>query len=198
MSKRVSVCASAAMILAVLWVLGNTNAFAQAGEEDVGEVAALGGVAFGGASGTQPTVTGGAGLAFSRHGMVLVETSFMPLGNRTIQDWPLRGTVTRSDLLDFGVNFHIRFPIGRHWAPYGIAGAGLLWNLIRADVVTHGVVPIVRHFDQFNGALNTGGGLRYYITPNWGIRPEVKVIVSRHTYTSIAMGIFWVAPTNWP
>jgi hypothetical protein len=186
------------MILAVLWVLGNTNAFAQAGEEDVGEVAALGGVAFGGASGTQPTVTGGAGLAFSRHGMVIVDTMFMPLGNRTIQNWPLRDTVNRSYLLDFGLDFHVRFPIGHRWAPYAIAGTGLLWNLIRQDTVTPHGVPLVRHFDQFNGALHTGGGLRYYITDNWGIRPEVKVIVSKHTYTSIAMGIFWVAPTNWP
>jgi hypothetical protein len=122
----------------------------------------------------------------------------MPLGNRTIQSWPDRAFVNRSYLIDFGVDFHVRIPVGKHWAPYGIAGTGLLWNLVRADLVNAKGLTVVRHFDQFNGALHTGGGLRYYVNQNWGIRPEVKVIVSKHVYTMIAVGIFYVTPTNWP
>jgi hypothetical protein len=189
---------STMMAIAILWVLNGALAFAQSGETDVGEVAALGGVAVGGASGTQGTVTGGAGNAFARHGMVLVDTMFMPLGNRTIQPWPDRRFVDRSFLLDFGLDFHIRFPVKPRFAPYGIAGAGLLWGFFREDTVDRRGRPLVRHFDQFNGALHTGGGVRYYIGDNWGIRPEVKVIVSKHVYTLIQMGVFWVAPTNWP
>jgi len=186
------------MAIAFLWVLTCPAAFAQSGDESAGEVAALGGAAFGGASGTQGTVTGGAGLAFSRHGMVMVDTMFMPLGNRTIQSWPDRNTVDRSFLLDFGLDFHIRFPVKPRFAPYAIAGTGLLWGLLRQDTVDRFGRPLVRHFDQFNGALHTGGGVRYYIGDTWGIRPEVKVIVSKHVYTVVQMGIFWVAPPNWP
>jgi hypothetical protein len=185
------------MVLAV-WFPGTPRAYAQAGEDDVGELAGLAGAALGGASGTQAAVTGSAGVAFSRHGMIFVDTLFMPLGDRTIQNWPLRATVNRSYLIDFGVDFHIRVPIHRKWAPYGIVGTGLLWNLFRQDALTAFGEPFTRHFNQFNGAFHTGGGLRYYINENWGIRPEVKVIVSNHVYTTIAFGVFWVAPTNWP
>jgi Outer membrane protein beta-barrel domain len=185
-------------IVVCMWMAGTPGAFAQSGEDNIGEVAGLGGAAFGGASGTQPTVTGGAGVAFSRYGMALVETTFMPLGNHTIQNWPDRATVTRSDLLDFGVDFHIRIPVKRRLAPYAIAGTGLLWNLVRADTFNRAGVLVVRHFDEFNGALHTGAGLRYYIRENWGIRPEVKVIVSKQVYTLVSFGIFYVTPTNWP
>jgi hypothetical protein len=186
------------MAIAVLWVVTGAGAFAQSGEDDVGELAVLGGAAVGGASGTQATVTGGAGLAFSRYGMVLVDTMFMPLDHRTIQPWPDRGTVHRSDLLDFGLDFHIRFPVKPRLAPYAILGGALLWDILRQDTVDRRGRPLVRHFDQFNGALHTGGGLRYYIGESWGIRPEVKVIVSKHVYTLVQIGVFWVVPTNWP
>jgi hypothetical protein len=198
MSNRRSVWVAAGIVISVLWVLETPCAFAQSGEDNVGEIAGLGGVAFGGSSGTQPTATGGAGVAFSRHGMVFVDTLFMPLGSRTIQDWPARATVDRSDLLDFSVDFHIRFPVKQRLAPYGILGVGLLWDLVRQDTVNRRGLPVVRKFDQFNGAFHTGGGLRYYISPNWGIRPEFKVIVSKHVYTSVAFGVFYVTPTNWP
>jgi hypothetical protein len=180
-------------------MLAPAGAFAQYyWENNPGEIAGMGGIAFGGGSGTQAAATGSAGVAFSRYGMALVDTLFMPLGSRTIQNWPDRATVNRSYLLDFGLDFHIRFHPDGRWSPYAIAGTGLLWNLIRQDTFIHNDVPLVRHFNQFNGALHTGGGMRYYIGENWGIRPEFKVIVSKHTYTLMSVGVFYVTPPNWP
>jgi hypothetical protein len=196
MSNRRSIQV-AAVAFAALYLWNAPAAFGQSADSSAGEVAVLGGVTLGG-TGARPTVTGGAGVAFSRYGMALVETTFLPLGDHTIQNWPGRDTVRRSDLLDFAVNFHVRIPVTPHLAPYGIVGTGLLWNLFRQDTFTPTGVPFTRHFNQFNGALNTGGGLRYYIGDNWGIRPEVKVTVSKHTYTTIAFGIFYVTPPNWP
>jgi hypothetical protein len=198
MSNRTMAGASTAMVAAILWVLGGTGAYAQAGEDDVGELAGMAGGAFGGASGTQPVATGSAGLAFSRHGMIFVDTLYMPLGNRTIEDSRPRAAVHHSHLLDFSVDFHIRFPIHERWAPYTILGTGLLWNFLTADAVNRRGVPGVHHFDEFKGAFHTGAGLRYYVRPTWGIRPEVKVIVSNHVYTVVSFGVFWVAPTYWP
>jgi hypothetical protein len=169
---------------------------AQAGDYDVGEVAGLGGGVFGG--GTHGSATGSAGVAFSRHGMVLVDTSYIPMGSRTLQGWPDRSTVARSYTIDFGLDFHIRFPIKRRWEPYGIVGTGVLWNLVRQNTFDKRGVPLVRHFDQWNGAGHTGGGLRYYIGDHWGIRPECRVIVSTHVYTQLMFGIFYVTPPDWP
>lgn len=171
-------------------------AFAQAGETDAGEVAALGGGTFG--IGAQPAVAGSAGTSFSRHGMALLETTYMPMGNYTIQSWPDRSTVKRSYVFDFGFDIHIRIPVGKRWEPYGIAGAGLLWNIVRQnDVDAHGV-QVVRQWDQFNGALHTGAGVRYYIGENWGIRPQFKVIVSKQVYSQLMVGVFYVTPPDWP
>jgi hypothetical protein len=194
-TKRL-VCHGAAFLLAAAWCGVPPRAFAQAGDYDVGEIAALGGGVFG--AGSHGTATGSAGVAFSRHGMVLFNTSYIPMGNNTIQPWPDRATINHSYTLDFGFDFHIRFPIRNRWEPYGIVGAGALWNVIRQNTFDVHDVRVVRHFDQWNGALHTGGGLRYYIGQNWGIRPECRVIVSKHTYTQLTVGIFYVTPPDWP
>src|SRR5215475_8251849 len=145
-----SVPAAAAAIV-ILWILVPRAHAQYYWDNNPGEIAAMGGVAVGGASGTQGTGTGSAGVAFSRHGMALIDTLFMPLGSRTIQNWPDRATVNRSYLLDFGLDFHIRFRADGRWSPYAIAGTGLLWNLIRQDTFIHNDVALVRHFNQFNG-----------------------------------------------
>lgn len=189
------------ILVAVIGAIDTHGAFAQSAETEAGEVVGLGGVAFGGGSsgiGAKPLLTGGTGVAFSRYGMVLIETLFMPLGEHTIQGWPNRSTVQRSYLLDFGVDFNIRIPLRSRWAPYAIAGTGLLWNLVRERTVDSRGIASVRHFEQFNGALHTGGGLRYYIGEKWGIRPEVKVIVSKQVYTAVSAGVFYILPSNWP
>jgi hypothetical protein len=196
MGKKRLVFPGAALLLAALCCGVPNRALAQAGQTDVGELSALGGGVFG--AGSHPTVNGGAGVAFSRYGMALFDTSFFPLGTNTIQNWPDRATVNRSRVLDFGFDFHIRFPIKHHWEPYGIAGAGALWNIVQQNTVDRRGITVVRHFDQWNGALHTGGGLRYYIGHDWGIRPECKVIVSKGVYTQLMVGIFWVTPPDWP
>ena len=171
-------------------------ALAQSGDTDVGEIAVSGGGTLG--IGAHPAVKGSAGVAFSRYGMALFQTSFSPLGSETIQRWPAGSTVERSHVLDFGVDFHIRVPIRERWAPYGIVGAGLLWDMVRQHAVDSLGVTRTIHYDQLNGALHTGAGLRYYVGKNWGIRPELEVIVSHRTYTQLTVGIFYVTPTEWP
>jgi len=174
---------------------------AQAGGDDHGEVSAQGGVTFGGGSpgiGAQPTVTAASGAAFSRYGMVLIGATYMPLGNHTIQNWPSPDTINRSHLMDFGVDFHIRIPVRDKWEPYFIAGGGVLWNFLQAESVNSAGARVVKQYDQVNGAFHTGGGVRYYVGEQWGIRPEVKVIVSKQIYTSISMGVFYSLPAGWP
>jgi hypothetical protein len=186
---------TAVTVLAGVWWIAPPDAFAQS-ETDVGEVAALGGGSLG--TGANPVVMGSAGIAFSRYGMALFDLSFMPLGQHTIQPWPARSTVTRSYLYDFGVDFHVRVPVGERWAPYGIVGTGLLWNIIHQDTVDSYGLALGKRFYQFNGALHTGGGVRYYVRKGWGIRSEVRVVVSKEVYTQLLAGIFYVTPSTWP
>lgn len=196
MYTRIFVGNTAVVALVAISWFRPAVAVAQPPDSEAGEVAGFVGGAFG--MGTKPTAAGSAGVAISRYAMALFDTSFLPMGQHTIQPWPPRSTVDRSYLLDFGVDFHIRIPIKERWAPYGIVGTGLLWNMVRQHTVNSQGQTMVNHYDQFNGALHTGAGLRYYISPNWGIRPEVKVVVSKQTYVQAMVGIFYVTPPNWP
>lgn len=179
--------------LALFCALGISLASAQSGDAENGELAAFGAVGLG--AGTQPVGGGSAGVAFSRHGMVLFDFSFMPMGKNTLQGWPAATTVQRSNLYDFAIDFHVRVPVNDRWEPYAIIGNGLLWNSVSA---TSEAVPASRHYHQFNWGVHTGGGVRYFVGKNWGVRPEVKVIITRNIYTRISMGIFYVTPPDWP
>lgn len=188
------------VIVVMSWGLLSCCASAQ-DEGDPGEVAALGSIGFVGGShgvGTHWSITGSAGVPFSRLGMFLFETTVMPLGQRTIQDWPARTAVEKSFLIDFGTDFHVRIPAGRRWTPYAIAGTGLLWDMVRWNTTDASGMPWVRQINQFNGALHTGGGVRFHVGEHWGIRSEVKVIVSKEVYTLISIGIFCATPPDWP
>ena len=169
---------------------------AQSGETDAGEVAVLGGTML--ASGAKPALTGSTGLAVSRYALALFETSFVPMHKQTIQPWPDRSTIEYSYLLDFGADFHIRVPVKPHWAPYGIIGGGVLWNFLRQQTTDSAGLHHTISYNQFNAVLHTGGGVRYYLTENWGIRSEVKVMAGKQVFTQILMGVFFVTPSNWP
>jgi hypothetical protein len=180
-----------------------TSMRAQSGDTDVGELAAFGGGAFG--IGTHPVVGASSGLAFSKHGMALIEVAFSPLGSDTLRQ-RTGPPVESSRLYDFNGSFHIRFPVRERWAPYGIVGGGLLFDSFRAVLGGGGVDPDTGEvrpggaavaIDEFNFGFHTGAGLRYHVGQNWGVRPEFKVIISNRTYTRFTVGIFYNLPAAW-
>ena len=189
---------AAAIVLSAALALLPAVASAQRPEGESGEISAIGGIAGGSGLGVQPTVTGSAGYAFSKWGMVLFDTSYLPMGNHTIQSWPAPADVHKSWTLDFGMDIHIRIPVKAKWEPYGIVGTGVLWNSLHANDTIANQFVVEKHFNQVNGALHTGGGFRYHVSENWGVRSEVKVIVSKQIYTQMLMGVFYVTPPNWP
>ena len=193
MKNKVSRSSILGILVAAGWVFVPATGCAQPGDlTGTGEFTGFVAGSFG--MGTHPAAGGSAGTDFSRYGMALVEVAYQPLGTRTIQPWPAASTVNRSYLLDFNFCVHVRIPIKSRWAPYAIAGVGLLWDGVKQNSTGPYGNAIFKNFNQFNGALETGGGVRYYIRENWGIRPEAKVIVSKTTYTRVSMGIFYVLP----
>jgi hypothetical protein len=181
------------VLAAALCALVPAVLLAQPGETEMGETAAFGGGSFG--LGVHPVVGGSTGLAFSRYGMALIEASFIPMGQDTLRPQQPGATQQTSHLFDFNVSFHIRIPVRERWAPYAILGSGLLFNSFVSIIgPERGYLAI----DNFNFGFHTGGGVRYYIRPDWGIRPELRVIVSNRTYTRMTVGIFYNLPPGWP
>jgi opacity protein-like surface antigen len=179
--------------LATGLVLFAPDVSAQISANEDGEVVAYGGGTFGG--GAHPLVGGGSGWGFSRHGMFFLDASYSPMGREIL--WPRHDVHSPQDSHLFDVMFstHIRFPIRDRWAPYGLVGGGLAFNSFRAYAGPQGALIGI---EDFKMAFQTGGGVRYYVNENWGIRPEFKVIVSTRTYTRMAIGVFYTLPPNWP
>jgi hypothetical protein len=165
---------------------------AQSSDADAGEVAVFGGGSFG--LGAHPVVGGSTGVGFARNAMALFEVAFTPMGQATLRRPPAGVAQQDSRLFDFNLSFHIRVPVRERWAPYAILGGGLLWNPYYYVSGAQGLLSS----GEVNFGFHTGGGLRYYIRPDLGIRPECKVIVSTRTHTRFTVGVFYNLPTDWP
>jgi hypothetical protein len=184
-----------ALIAVPVFLLLPALSFGQAGESDTGEVATFVGGTYG--SGAHFNVGGSSGIAFSRYGLGLLEVSYSSLGQDTLRDHNSPPTST-SRLFDINGSFHIRVPFKERWEPYGIVGSGFLWNSFFPAITRPDGISGVEHYHKVAFAFHTGGGVRYYIGEGWGIRPEVKVIVSTHTYVRASVGIFTKLPWGWP
>jgi len=166
----------------------------QSSETDVGEVAGFAGGAFGG-FGSHGAVGASFATATSRLLMALLDISYIPLNTETLQ---LRGglgsSARRSRLYDFNGGVHVRIPIREQWAPYIAVGGGLLYSTFETVTVDNLGNTIVAGRDNKNFAFHIGGGVRYYLTDNIGLRPELKVYVSDRNFARLSVGIFYQFP----
>ena len=103
------------------------------------------------------------------------------------------------DARQYSIDFegHILIPVHRRWEPYGILGAGLLHTTWQAGTETlPGAVSWSgSSLDKF--AFHTGGGVRYFISDNLGVRGELKVVVSTRNYVRASCGVFYVVGPEW-
>jgi hypothetical protein len=120
----------------------------------------------------------------------------MPLNIDTLSS-PSITAYRSSGLYDFNLCTNIRIPLRRRWAPYGILGIGLLYNVYQAALLSPTGVAFVNR-SKTNFEFSTGGGLRYYIGDNWGIRPEVRIFISGRNFTRISGGVFYDIDADWP
>jgi opacity protein-like surface antigen len=182
--------------LGILGLVVNSAALAQPGAPEEGEISAYGGIAAG-SLGTHAAMGGNFGRAFSRYCIALIDTSYTPLGGRTLLTYP--GVVTaRSRLYDFNFSMHIRVPVQEKWAPYAIAGGGFLFNTYE-KLVTH-ASGATAFEGKSHGAFGfeTGVGARYYITEEWGVRSEARYTISNHNFVRVLGGVFYQFSGDFP
>ena len=168
--------------------------FAQSGEEAVGEVSAYTGAAMG-ALGGHPLVGGTTGLVAFKYAIGLVDTSFMPLGNRTIVHY--QAATRNSQFFDINFTVDIQVPVNHRILPYGLFGPALLYNRYQIQTtLPQGSVSFVGQ-DDCKFGFQTGGGLRYYVKENWGVRAEYRYTISSQNFGGIGAGVFYQFSTPW-
>lgn len=122
----------------------------------------LEGVAFVGAASDNATIGAGLGKALTPRWLLIGEIAYV-----------------RSNAVEFGVNGHYVIPLKqRNLTPYVLVGVGGLNGGGSRD----------RH--TAFGA-NIGGGLRWQTGSNWGIRPELKVLVGDGSYGRFTVGLYY-------
>jgi opacity protein-like surface antigen len=190
--REITMHISRHICLAVIGLLASFPVHAQS-EVGSGEL----GVYVGGISGngTHAIVGGTAGLIISKYAIGLFDISFSNLSNSTLRKYS-GYDVTNSHLYDFNYSFHFQYPVNDKWAPYGLAGPSLIWNGFSYGTVGANGVVIHSNRDDVNFGFQTGGGVRYNIKDNWGIRPEVKVVISGRTYVVFSVGFFFNTPAG--
>ena len=173
-----------------LGIAASGNLLAQWGASDVGEVSGYAGFAFG-ATGAQGTVGGSSGVSASRYAIASIDVSYIPLGGRTLAYHPGQ-FAAGSNLFDFAFTVDVRVPVKHRWEPYGILAPAFLFNTYRADVVQQdGSVVLHRGLSDAKFAFETGGGLRYYVRENWGVRGEWRYTISTRNFSRVQAGIFY-------
>jgi len=169
---------------------------------DVGEFDAYFG-STSGSIGSNVVVGAGSFLDVGQFVLVGIEAAYIPTGDRTLRPYPESFVLRGARLYDFSLTGQIRIPpkSGRV-QPYALLSIGLQHATFENPEGVEPNVVWVRHSTD-NFAFATGGGVRYYIRPNWGLRPEVRVCISTRTYMRYTVGVFaeisgteWALPRN--
>lgn len=164
---------------------------AQSGETDVGEISGYTGVTFG-RVGAHATVGASSGLSLSRYCIGLMDVSYMPLDSSILPRYQGQVNVRNSRLYDFNLSAHIRVPLREQWQPYGILGAGGLYSTFQlASISSPGDAVTYKSRSTGSFAFETGGGVRYYVAPAWGVRTEWRCTVSTRTFNRFVAGMFY-------
>ncbi len=152
------------------------------------EVSAYGGVV----AGIGTHWTGGGGLAYAVTARLLAvgEFSYIPGGGQKFEGLGY-ATKWSARALDFNGGVHYELPLrDPKVVPYVGAGVGALHQSGSATVTVAGIT-VSAEASATDLYFNFGGGLRYYVSDRWGMRPELKVFAGGETFMRLAVGIFY-------
>jgi outer membrane protein with beta-barrel domain len=132
---------------------------------------------------------GSFGYAISPNFLIVGETNYNHAGGATISYGGDTLSTTLS-LTDFTGGIHWQLPVGSSkLVPYLAVAAG---GTRVAASVSGSLLPASVSASSTGLTVNFGGGVRYYVRPSWGIRPEVLVVrIPGTTYLRFGVGVFW-------
>jgi hypothetical protein len=168
------------LLLATAFVLACGTASAQ--ELTKGDVEAMGfvgGVSDGGGA----TFGGGIHYAFNPRVLLAVEVGYLTGG----EDFSGFGVDVDSHGVSVDANVHYLFPQmnSPRFTPYVLGGIGYL----RATASVSGAGVDLDESASDTG-LNIGGGARWQGGENWGLRPEVKILIADNASVRFSVGFY--------
>ena len=156
-----------------------------------GQIEATGQIGFVSGIGTHGAFGGSAGAALNQRVFAFGEFLYIPLGSSTITVLGVNQSVSaRGFNFDGGLQYQFRKY--RSMVPYGGVGLGFLHSAASTSNTFS--------FQGFNFSTggssndfyaNLGGGVRYYVTEQWGFRPELTIFAGSNSFVRIGVGVFY-------
>ena len=146
---------------------------------DVEAMAFVGGVSDGGGA----TFGGGIHYAFTPRVLLAIEVGYLTGGD----DFSGFGVDVDSHGVSIDANLHYLFPQTNtpKFTPYVLAGIGYL----RASASVSGA-GVDLDASASDAGLNIGGGARWQGGTNWGIKPEIKILIADNASVRFAVGFY--------
>jgi hypothetical protein len=168
-----------ATLLTVALLALSSVATAQEFKEGATEaVAYLGGIDGGGG---HFTIGGGYSYAPHTRWQIIGELGYVAGGGNGIIGISVNG-------VEFGGNVHYLFPLTAYpkFTPYALGGIGIIHYSVSC-----GVLGDCGSFGATTGGVNFGGGARWQVGNNWGVRPEIKFLAGNHFATRFSAGVYY-------
>ena len=171
-------------VMIALVVAMSVASYGQGPMEVTGNAGVVGGI------GSHASLGGSIGAPLTDRLILSGDFFYIPMGSNSVTV----GTATTSSsasAFNFNGNLQYQFAPTHSVVPYAGAGIGFLRS--SAEVSTNNPLPntIRVSASSTDAYFNFGGGLRYYVKPNWGFRPEFMFFAGSNTFVRFAGGIFY-------
>ena len=156
-----------------------------------GQIEATGQVGFVSGIGTHGAFGGSVGGALSEHVLAFGEFLYLPLGSGTVS---ILGVNQRVSQRGFNFDGGLQYQFRKYGSMVPYAGVGL--GLLHTSLSSPGSFSFQGFNFNAGGSsndfyVNLGGGVRYYMTEQWGFRPEFTIFAGSNTFVRIGAGAFY-------
>lgn len=155
-----------------------------------------GGLSMDGGIGTHSMFGGQAGIRFAHHFQVFGEGNLTQLLSTTESTSTTTATA-KAKLANYGGGFEVGLGSGRKLSPYFVTAAGVGRIYVTGSGSSTSGATVNLSLPVTNMAYyGVGGGFRFYLGKNWGIKPEVRYQRYQNSLYSAnaatyAVGLFW-------
>jgi hypothetical protein len=137
--------------------------------------------------GTKLGAGGTVGKALTEKLFLVGDMSYIPLG-----DYDSGPFGVQSSGRLFGINGGIQYHFAgtETLSPFVTGGLGI-WRSSASASGSFGGVDFNQSAASTDLFLNFGGGVRYYVSKRWGVRPELIISTGNGTFLRLGMGVFY-------
>ena len=180
----------------MVWLATTISLFLMTGrgyaqEMEKGQLEATGQLGLVAGIGSHAAVGGSVGAAVNQRVFVAGEFLYIPLGSSTVR---ILDTNTSVSAHAYNFDFAVQYQFRTYGSAVPYVGAGL--GLLHSSASVSNTFSFQGFSFSTGGSSNDfyanfGGGIRYYVSPQWGFRPELTVFAGSNSFVRIGAGVFY-------